>query len=181
MAFHRSRHHPARQAAQAFMLQDLYGPQTLLRRRSFSRPRCSIANPAFLRPMVGVKVPAEQLSAYAGHRSGAFTRRPAGGCWPIAPRLLPAVATPSRIELIVADLLPGALPHLQRAPPGPVFSCPARRAHRHLSGQRQSRASSCSRPAPTTRPTSNTLISRNTLASPWSKAPTSPFASAAST
>jgi uncharacterized circularly permuted ATP-grasp superfamily protein len=62
----------------SLVLEDLYGPQELIADGHF--PAALLyANPAFLRPLVGVRVPVAQLSAYAGGRSCTFSGRPVVG------------------------------------------------------------------------------------------------------
>ncbi len=66
------------------LLEDLYGPQTLLKEGRF--PAALLyGNPAFLRPLVGVAGPQTELPAYARCRSRAVTGRPVvGACGPHA-------------------------------------------------------------------------------------------------
>jgi uncharacterized circularly permuted ATP-grasp superfamily protein/uncharacterized alpha-E superfamily protein len=86
------------------MLQDLYGPQELLRDGHF--PAALLyANPAFLRPMVGVQVPAE---SYLHMLAIDLARSPDGRWWVLANRTQAPSGTGYALEnrTIVADLLP---------------------------------------------------------------------------
>ena len=86
------------------MLEDLYGPQQLLREGHL--PAALLyANPAFLRPMVGVKVPAQ---SYLHMLAIDLARSPDGRWWVLSNRTQAPSGSGYALEnrMIVADLLP---------------------------------------------------------------------------
>ena len=86
------------------LLEDLYGPQNLLRDGHF--PAALLyANPAFLRPLVGVKVPAE---TYLHMLAVDLARSPDGTWWVLANRTQAPSGSGYALEnrTIVSDLLP---------------------------------------------------------------------------
>lgn len=86
------------------LLQDLYGPQDLLKQGRF--PAALLyANPAFLRPMVNVQVPAH---SYLHMLAVDLARSPDGKWWVLADRTQAPSGSGYALEnrLIVADLLP---------------------------------------------------------------------------
>ena len=162
----------------SLLLQDLYGPQTLLNDGHFPAPLL-YANPAFLRPLVGIAVPPHSYLhmlaidlARSPRRPLVGPRRPHPG--PLRQRLRPG-KPPHRLRSP-----PRALPQLGRPPPRPLLSRPAPGPRQPFPQTRPTRRPPHP-PAPTTRPTSSTPTSPSTSTSPSSKAPTSPSATAAST
>ncbi len=88
----------------SMLLQDLYGPQNLLRQGHF--PAALLyANPAFLRPMVNVKVPAH---SYLHMLAVDLARSADGRWWVLADRTQAPSGSGYALEnrLIVSDLLP---------------------------------------------------------------------------
>ncbi len=88
----------------SMLLQDLYGPQDLLKQGRF--PASLVyANPAFLRPMVNVNVPAH---SYLHLLAIDLARSPDGRWWVLADRTQAPSGSGYALEnrLIVADLLP---------------------------------------------------------------------------
>lgn len=86
------------------LLEDLYGPQNLLTEGQF--PAALLyANPAFLRPLVGVRVPAH---SYLSMLAIDLARSPDGRWWVLADRTQAPSGSGYALEnrLIVADLLP---------------------------------------------------------------------------
>jgi uncharacterized circularly permuted ATP-grasp superfamily protein/uncharacterized alpha-E superfamily protein len=86
------------------LLQDLYGPQDLLRNGQI--PAALLyANPAFLRPMVGVKVPAQ---SYLHMMAIDLARSPDGSWWVLANRTQAPSGSGYALEnrILVSDLLP---------------------------------------------------------------------------
>ena len=88
----------------SLLLEDLYGPQTLLTEGRFPAPLL-YANPAFLRPMVGVSVPPQ---SYLHMLAIDLARSPDGRWWVLADRTQAPSGSGYALEnrLIVADLLP---------------------------------------------------------------------------
>lgn len=86
------------------LLEDLYGPQELLAQGRFPAPLL-YANPAFLRPMVGVNIPAH---GYLHMMAVDLARSPDGHWWVLADRTQAPSGSGYALEnrLIVADLLP---------------------------------------------------------------------------
>ncbi|MGC2638946.1 MAG: circularly permuted type 2 ATP-grasp protein, partial [Acidobacteriaceae bacterium] len=88
----------------SLLLEDLYGPQELLTKGRF--PAALLyANPAFLRPLVGVRVPAH---SYLHMLAIDLARSPDGRWWVLADRTQAPSGSGYALEnrLIVADLLP---------------------------------------------------------------------------
>ena len=88
----------------SMLLEDLYGPQNLLKQGHF--PAALLyANPAFLRPMVNVKVPAH---SYLHMLAVDLARSPDGRWWVLADRTQAPSGSGYALEnrLIVSDLLP---------------------------------------------------------------------------
>jgi uncharacterized circularly permuted ATP-grasp superfamily protein/uncharacterized alpha-E superfamily protein len=88
----------------SLLLEDLYGPQHLLKEGHF--PAALIyANPAFLRPMVGVQVPAH---SYLHMLAIDLARSPDGQWWVLADRTQAPSGSGYALEnrTIVSDLLP---------------------------------------------------------------------------
>lgn len=88
----------------SLLLQELYGPQTLLRENHF--PGALLyANPEFLRPMVGVDVPAH---SYLHMLAVDLARSPDGQWWVLADRTQAPSGSGYALEnrTIVSDLLP---------------------------------------------------------------------------
>jgi uncharacterized circularly permuted ATP-grasp superfamily protein/uncharacterized alpha-E superfamily protein len=88
----------------SLLLEDLYGPQDLLKQGHF--PAALVyANPEFLRPMVGVKVPAHN---YLHMLAVDLARSPNGQWWVLADRTQAPSGSGYALEnrTIVADLLP---------------------------------------------------------------------------
>ena len=86
------------------LLQDLYGPQDLLKQGHF--PAALLyANPAFLRPLVGVPVPAH---SYLHMLAVDLARSPDGRWWVLADRTQAPSGSGYALEnrLIVSDVLP---------------------------------------------------------------------------
>jgi uncharacterized circularly permuted ATP-grasp superfamily protein/uncharacterized alpha-E superfamily protein len=86
------------------LLEDLYGPQDLLTQGHF--PAALLyANPAFLRPMVGVQVPAH---SYLHMLAVDLARSPDGRWWVLADRTQAPSGSGYALEnrIIVSDLLP---------------------------------------------------------------------------
>ena len=111
----------------SLILEDLYGSQALLAQGHF--PAALLyANPAFLRPLVGVRVPAHSLSAHAGGRSCALAR------WPMVGALrshagafgqrLRAGESHDRLRCVARSFS-----HFECAAPGAVFPRAARCAY----------------------------------------------------
>src|SRR5450432_3333389 len=99
------------------VLEDLYGAQDLVANGHF--PAALLyANPAFLRPMVGVKVPAQ---SYLHMLAIDLARSPDGSWWVLANRTQAPSGSGYALEnrLIVADLLPELFrtAHVQRLAP----------------------------------------------------------------
>ncbi len=86
------------------LLQDLYGSQELLKGGHFP-PALLYANPAFLRPMVGVKVPP---GSYLHMLAVDLARSPDGRWWVLADRTQAPSGSGYALEnrLIVSDVLP---------------------------------------------------------------------------
>ena len=86
------------------LLQDLYGPQRLLKEGHFPAALL-FANPAFLRPMVGVKVPDH---SYLHMIAVDLARSPDGQWWVLADRTQAPSGSGYALEnrTIVSDLLP---------------------------------------------------------------------------
>ena len=86
------------------LLEDLYGPQDLLAQGHFPAPLL-YANPAFLRPMVGVPVPPH---SYLHMMAIDLARSPDGRWWVLADRTQAPSGSGYALEnrLIVSDLLP---------------------------------------------------------------------------
>ena len=86
------------------LLEDLYGPQDLLKQGHFP-PALLYANPAFLRPLVGVPVPAH---SYLHMLAVDLARSPDGKWWVLADRTQAPSGSGYALEnrLIVADVLP---------------------------------------------------------------------------
>ena len=88
----------------SLLLQDLYGPQDLLKKKHF--PGALLyANPEFLRPMVGVDVPAH---TYLHMLAVDLARSPDGQWWVLADRTQAPSGSGYALEnrTIVSDLLP---------------------------------------------------------------------------
>jgi uncharacterized circularly permuted ATP-grasp superfamily protein/uncharacterized alpha-E superfamily protein len=88
----------------SLLLEDLYGPQELLKQGRF--PAALLyANPEFLRPMVGVKIPAHN---YLHILAVDLARSPDGQWWVLADRTQAPSGSGYALEnrTIVADLLP---------------------------------------------------------------------------
>ncbi len=88
----------------SLLLEDLYGPQQLLRQGRF--PAALLyANPAFLRPMVGVNVPAH---SYLHMLAVDLARSPDGQWWVLSDRTQAPSGSGYALEnrTIVSDLLP---------------------------------------------------------------------------
>ena len=86
------------------LLQDLYGPQELLKQGHF--PTALLyANPAFLRPLVGVPVPPQ---SYLHMLAVDLARSPDGRWWVLADRTQAPSGSGYALEnrLIVSDVLP---------------------------------------------------------------------------
>ncbi len=88
----------------SLVLQDLYGPQDLLTSGRFPS-ELLYANPAFLRPMVGVRVPAH---SYLHMLAVDLARSPDGQWWVLADRTQAPSGSGYALEnrTIVADILP---------------------------------------------------------------------------
>ncbi len=86
------------------LLEDLYGPQQLLKNGHFP-PALLYANPAFLRPLVGVKVPRQ---SYLHMLAIDLARSPDGRWWVLADRTQAPSGSGYALEnrLIVSDVLP---------------------------------------------------------------------------
>ena len=86
------------------LLEDLYGPQQLLKDGQFP-PALLYANPAFLRPLVGVKVPRQ---SYLHMLAIDLARSPDGRWWVLADRTQAPSGSGYALEnrLIVSDVLP---------------------------------------------------------------------------
>ena len=86
------------------LLEDLYGPQELLRDGHFPAALL-FGNPGFLRPLVGVKVPAQ---SYLHMLAVDLARSPDGTWWVLANRTQAPSGSGYALENreIVADLLP---------------------------------------------------------------------------
>src|SRR5277367_1683904 len=86
------------------LLEDLYGPQDLVARGHFPAALL-FANPAFLRPLVGVQVPAH---SYLHMLAVDLARSPDGRWWVLADRTQAPSGSGYALEnrIIVSDLLP---------------------------------------------------------------------------
>src|ERR1700690_834436 len=86
------------------VLEDLYGPQELLANGCFP-PELLFANPAFLRPLVGVRVPAH---SYLHMLAVDLARSPDGQWWVLADRTQAPSGSGYALEnrTIVSDVLP---------------------------------------------------------------------------
>ena len=157
------------------MLADLYGPQRLLH-EGLLPPELVLANPGFLRPCHGVRVPGDCcLHLYAAD----LARAPDGQWWVLGDRTQAPSGAGYALEnrIVVSRIAARGVPRLPRASGSPVLPGAARHAARaRAAPAATTRASCCSRRAPTTRPTSSTPTSRATSATRWSRAPTSPCA-----
>ena len=111
----------------SLILEDLYGSQSLLKSGHFPA-ELLYANPAFLRPMVGVRVPSHILSSHARGRPCAFARRPMVGALrshasPIGQRLRAGKPHHS-LRRLAEDFS-----QIECLKACAVFPCPARCAH----------------------------------------------------
>jgi uncharacterized circularly permuted ATP-grasp superfamily protein/uncharacterized alpha-E superfamily protein len=88
----------------SLILEDLYGPQILLANGHFP-PALLYANPAFLRPMVGVRVPA---NSYLHMLAVDLARSPDGQWWVLSDRTQAPSGSGYALEnrTIVSDVLP---------------------------------------------------------------------------
>jgi uncharacterized circularly permuted ATP-grasp superfamily protein/uncharacterized alpha-E superfamily protein len=88
----------------SFLLEDLYGSQSLLKNGQFP-PALLFANPAFLRPLVGVPVPAQ---SYLHMLAVDLARSPDGQWWVLADRTQAPSGSGYALEnrTIVSDVLP---------------------------------------------------------------------------
>jgi uncharacterized circularly permuted ATP-grasp superfamily protein/uncharacterized alpha-E superfamily protein len=86
------------------LLEDIYGPQNLLQQGRFP-PALLYGNPAFLRPLVGVKVPPQ---SYLHMLAVDLARSPDGQWWVLSQRTQAPSGSGYALEnrLIVSDLLP---------------------------------------------------------------------------
>jgi uncharacterized circularly permuted ATP-grasp superfamily protein/uncharacterized alpha-E superfamily protein len=89
----------------SLILEDLYGKQQLIKQGHFP-PELLFANPAFLRPMVGVHVPAP---SYLHMLAVDLARSPDGQWWVLADRTQAPSGSGYALEnrTIVSDVLPG--------------------------------------------------------------------------
>jgi uncharacterized circularly permuted ATP-grasp superfamily protein/uncharacterized alpha-E superfamily protein len=93
------------------ILSDLYGPQHLLR-EGLLPPEIVFANPQFLRPCHGVRVPDDcHLHLYAAH----LARSPEGSWWVVADRTQAAVGPGYAVEnrIVISRMVPHIFHHCQ--------------------------------------------------------------------
>ncbi len=93
------------------ILSDLYGPQHLLR-EGLLPPEILFANPQFLRPCHGMRVPDDcHLHLYAAH----LARSPAGSWWVVADRTQAAVGPGYAVEnrIVISRMVPHIFHHCQ--------------------------------------------------------------------
>ena len=88
----------------SLILEDLYGSQRLIAQGHFP-PELIFANPAFLRPLVGVQVPAH---SYLQMLAVDLARSPDGKWWVLADRTQAPSGSGYALEnrTIVSDVLP---------------------------------------------------------------------------
>jgi uncharacterized circularly permuted ATP-grasp superfamily protein len=158
------------------ILADLYGAQRLLR-EGLLPPELVFAHPTYLRPCHGVQLPpGGWLQLYAAD----LARSADGQWWVLADRTQAPSGAGYALEnrLVVSRTLPEAFRESQVERLADSSGACRTRCARSRRATTTIRAWRCSRPGPTTRPTSSTPISRATSASRWSRAATSPCATA---
>ena len=151
------------------LLEDLYGAQDLLAQGRF--PAALLyANPAFLRPLVGVRVPAH---SYLHMLAVDLARSPDGQWWVLADRTQAPSGSGYALEnrTIVSDVLPDLFRTSNVLRLAPFLPRATRGAGQSRRAQQSANRPADSGPA-TTRPTSNTPISHAISDSRSSREPT---------
>ena len=166
MALHRSGHHSARRVAEPAPRKSLRiaGPRGAWRLPGSA----TFANPSFLRPLVGVRVPAH---SYLHMLAIDLARSPDGQWWVLADRAQAPSGSGYALEnrTIVSDVLPDLFRTSNVLRLAPFFR--AQREALTSLAQCDNPRIVLLTPGPTTRPTSNTLISHATWDSLWSEEP----------